>query len=116
LIALSIVYVGVENFFVKDAEKRWRVTLPFGLIHGFGFAGALGEIALPRAEIPVALLAFNVGVELGQVAVLALVLPLILAARKRAWFERTGVKVISAAIVAAGLFWFVTRVFGIELF
>jgi hydrogenase/urease accessory protein HupE len=116
LIALSIVYVGVENFFVKDAEKRWRVTLPFGLVHGFGFAGALGEIALPRAEIPVALLAFNVGVELGQVAVLALVLPLILAARKRAWFERTGIKAISAAIVAAGLFWFVTRVFGIELF
>lgn len=116
LIALSIVYVGVENFFVKDAEKRWRVTLPFGLVHGFGFAGALGEIALPRAEVPAALLAFNVGVELGQVAVLALVLPLILAAKKKAWFEKTGVKAISAAIVAAGLFWFVTRVFGIELF
>ncbi|HZF49294.1 MAG TPA: HupE/UreJ family protein [Polyangiaceae bacterium] len=116
LIALSIIYVGVENFFVKDAEKRWRITLPFGLIHGFGFAGALGEIALPRAEIPVALLAFNVGVELGQVAVLALVLPVILAAKKRAWFERTGVKAISAAIAAAGLFWFVTRVFEIELF
>lgn len=116
LIALSIVYVGVENFFVKDAEKRWRVTLPFGLVHGFGFAGALGEIALPKAEIPIALLAFNVGVELGQVAVLALVLPAILAARKKAWFERTGVKAISAVIAAAGLFWFVTRVFEIELF
>jgi hydrogenase/urease accessory protein HupE len=116
LIALSIIYVGVENFFVKDAEKRWRVTLPFGLVHGFGFAGALGEIALPRAEIPAMLLAFNVGVELGQVAVLALVLPLILAARKRGWLDQTGVRVMSAAIVAAGLFWFVTRVFGIEVF
>lgn len=116
LIALSIVYVGIENFFVKDAEKRWRVTLPFGLVHGFGFAGALGEIALPRSEVPIALLAFNAGVELGQVAVLALVLPLILAARKRPWFERTGVRVISAVIAAAGLFWFVTRVFEIELF
>ena len=62
-----------------------------------------------------ALLRFNLGVELGQVAVLALVLPAILVARKRAWFERTGVRAMSAAIVAAGLFWFVTRVFGIEL-
>jgi hypothetical protein len=115
LIALSIVYVGVENFFVKDAEKRWRITLPFGLIHGFGFAGALGEIALPRSEIPIALLTFNLGVEVGQIAVLALILPLILVAKKRAWFEDKGVKVISAMIVAAGLFWFVTRVFGIEL-
>jgi hydrogenase/urease accessory protein HupE len=114
LIALSIVYVGVENFFVKDADKRWRVTLPFGLVHGFGFAGALGEIALPRSEIPIALVSFNVGVELGQVAVLALVLPVILWARKRAWFEQKGVKAISGAIVVMGLFWFVTRVFEIE--
>src|SRR5262249_30813916 len=51
-IALSIAYVGVENLFVKDASKRWRITFPFGLIHGFGFAGALREIALPRAELP----------------------------------------------------------------
>jgi hypothetical protein len=115
LIALSIVYVGVENFFVKDAENRWRITLPFGLIHGFGFAGALGEIALPRSEIPIALLTFNLGVEVGQIAVLALILPLILAAKKRAWFDDKGVKVVSALIVFAGLFWFVTRVLGIEL-
>jgi hypothetical protein len=49
-IALSIAYVGVENLFVRDASKRWRITFPFGLIHGFGFAGALREIALPRAQ------------------------------------------------------------------
>src|SRR5262245_2561721 len=47
-IALSIAYVGVENFFVKNAEKRWRITFPFGLLHGFGFASALREIALPK--------------------------------------------------------------------
>ena len=52
-IALSIAYVGVENLFVHDASKRWRITFPFGLIHGFGFAGALREIALPRAQVPV---------------------------------------------------------------
>lgn len=115
MIALSIAYVGVENFFVKDAEKRWRITFPFGLVHGFGFAGALGEIRLPRAEVPVALVSFNLGVEAGQLAVLALVLPLILAARKREWFKDQGVKLISGAIIIAGLFWFVTRALGLNL-
>ncbi len=70
----SIAYVGVENLFVTDASKRWRITFPFGLIHGFGFAGALREIALPRAQVPIALVSFNLGVELGQLAVLSLAL------------------------------------------
>lgn len=116
LIGLSIAYVGVENFFVKDADKRWRITFPFGLIHGFGFAGALGEIRLPRAEIPGALVSFNLGVEAGQVAVLAVVLPLLLVARRRDWFRERGVVVVSAAIAIVGLFWFVTRALDVALF
>jgi hypothetical protein len=109
-IAASIVYVGVENFFVESAEKRWRITLPFGLVHGFGFAGALREISLTPAQIPVALVSFNLGVEIGQLAVLAVVLPLVLAARKRRWLERRGTRVLSAAVAAAGAVWFVARV------
>src|SRR5262249_14935447 len=109
-IALSIAYVGVENFFVKDAGGRWRITFPFGLVHGFGFAGALAEIALSRAEIPRALLAFNLGVEAGQLGVLAIVLPLIVVARKKPWFRDRGVKLLSAAIAGAGVLWFVLRV------
>ncbi|MEO7112886.1 MAG: HupE/UreJ family protein, partial [Polyangiaceae bacterium] len=93
-IALSIAYVGVENFFVKNAEKRWRITFPFGLIHGFGFAGALREIALPHAQVPLALFAFNLGVEAGQLGVLALVLPILHFARKNAWFKDKGVKIL----------------------
>lgn len=112
LIALSVAYVGVENQFVKDAEKRWRITFPFGLVHGFGFAGALGEIQLPKADVPKALLGFNLGVEIGQLAVLALVLPLIMAARKRAWFEQKGVRYLSYVIAGLGIVWFVARVFG----
>lgn len=112
LIAASIVYVGVENFFARDAERRWRVTLPFGLIHGFGFAGALAEVRLEPGRVPLALLAFNLGVELGQLAVLAPVLPLILWLRRRRWFEERGVRCVSAAIVAAGLVWFVSRIAG----
>jgi len=60
-IALSIAYVGVENLFVTDARKRWRITFPFGLLHGFGFAGALTALDLPRAQLPSALFGFNLG-------------------------------------------------------
>jgi hydrogenase/urease accessory protein HupE len=109
-IALSIVYVGVENFFVKDASKRWRITVPFGLIHGFGFAGALQEISLPRAQIPGALLSFNLGVEAGQLVVMAIVLPVIFSLRKQDWFEPRAVRVVSGAVALAGGVWFVLRV------
>jgi hypothetical protein len=109
-IALSIAYVGIENLFVKDASRRWRITFPFGLIHGFGFAGALREIALPRAQIPVALVSFNLGVELGQLAVLALALPLVLAARRAPRFGERGVRAVSSTIALAGVVLFVVRV------
>jgi hydrogenase/urease accessory protein HupE len=112
LIALSIAYVGVENLFVKDATRRWRITFPFGLVHGFGFAGALREIALPRAQIPVALVSFNLGVEVGQLGVLALTLPLIFAARRAPAFRDRGAKLASIGIALAGVVWFVVRVAG----
>ncbi len=109
-IALSIAYVGIENFFVKDASKRWRITFPFGLVHGFGFAGALQEIALPRSAVPTALVSFNVGVETGQLAVLAVLLPLVLFLRGKSWFEPQGVRLVSGAVAVAGGVWFVSRV------
>ena len=110
LIALSVAYVGVENQFVKDADNRWRITFPFGLIHGFGFAGALGEIQLPKADVPKALLGFNLGVEAGQLAILAVVLPLIVLARDRKWLEDRGIRRLSWAIAVLGLVWFVLRI------
>jgi hypothetical protein len=110
-IALSIAYVGVENFFVKDAGKRWRVTMPFGLVHGFGFASALRGIALPHDQVPLALLSFNIGVELGQLMVLSLMLPLlVLAARTVRGWGGTGVRALSAATAALGAVWFVLRI------
>jgi hydrogenase/urease accessory protein HupE len=109
-IALSIAYVGVENWFVANADRRWLITFPFGLIHGFGFAGALQEIALPRPQVPLALAAFNTGVEAGQVALLLLVLPLLMWLRRRQWFADRGVKAMSAAIAVAGVWWFVARI------
>jgi hypothetical protein len=109
-IALSIAYVGVENWFVRDAEGRWRITFPFGLVHGFGFAGALREIALPAGQVPLALFAFNLGVEAGQLAALVAVLPAVYWLGRRGWLAGRGVKAASAIVAAAGLFWFVARV------
>ena len=111
-IALSIAYVGVENFFVQNAERRWRITFPFGLVHGFGFAGALREIGLPRAQVPEALVLFNLGVETGQLAVLAVLLPLIYWLRRFDWFRGRAVQVLSASVALAGLAWFVHRLRG----
>jgi hydrogenase/urease accessory protein HupE len=108
-IALSIVYVGVENFFIADIRGRWRVTFPFGLLHGFGFAGALRSAELARSEVPAALLSFNIGVEVGQLAVLAVVLPAL------AWLRRSrrfadARRALSAAVIATGALWFIARI------
>jgi hypothetical protein len=108
-IALSIAYVGVENLFVEDARRRWRITFPFGLLHGFGFAGALREISLPQGQVPIALVAFNLGVEVGQLAVLSVALPLTLALRDARWFGDRGAKAVSVAIAVAGVALFIAR-------
>jgi hydrogenase/urease accessory protein HupE len=109
-IALSIAYVGLENCVAPDTRRRWRLTFLFGLIHGFGFAGALHEIAISRADLPIALVTFNLGVEAGQLAVLALVLPATTWLARRTWFATGGLQLTSIAISAAGLCWFVARV------
>lgn len=70
-IAASIVYVAVENFFVRDVGRRWPLTFTFGLVHGFGFASVLREYGLPQEALVPALAAFNIGVEVGQLAIVA---------------------------------------------
>jgi hypothetical protein len=76
-IALTIVFVGVENILRAEARRRWIVTFLFGLVHGFGFAHVLREIGLPQSGFVLSLLGFNLGVELGQLAVVALLYPII---------------------------------------
>ena len=77
-IAASIVYVAIENFFSSNVDGRWRDTFVFGLIHGFGFASALQEFGLPRGAVVPALAAFNIGVEVGQVAIVSIVIPFLI--------------------------------------
>jgi HupE / UreJ protein len=109
-IALSIAYVGIENFFVLRPDKRWRVAFLFGLLHGFAFAAALRSIAVPRAEMPIALLSFNVGVELGQLGVLALVLPCLSWLRQIPRFEASGARTISGVVAVTGAILFLFRI------
>ncbi|MBM4394389.1 MAG: HupE/UreJ family protein [Deltaproteobacteria bacterium] len=110
-IGATIAYVGVENLWAKEARGRWRVTFLLGLVHGFGFAGALAEAGLASSHVVPALLLFNLGVEAGQIAVLAVVLPPVLLARRREWVVRSGVPIASAGIALTGVVLVVTRVF-----
>ena len=109
-IALSIAYVGLENLTPRAARPRYLIVFAFGLIHGFGFAGALAELGLPPAQTPLALLAFNGGVELGQLGILAIAFPLTLHLRRLEWFVPRGVPALSLATALAGLAWFIQRV------
>jgi hydrogenase/urease accessory protein HupE len=111
MIALSIAYVGVENVLMRGSVgKRWRITFPFGLIHGFGFAAALRELALPRHAVPGALLSFNLGVEVGQLAVLAAMIPVVLFVRRMRWLEGARARIPSLGVAAVGAVWFVARI------
>jgi len=113
LIALSIVYVGVENLLRKGEPKgRWLLTFAFGLIHGFGFASVLRDLGVGAGGggVAVPLLSFNLGVELGQLVIAAIVLPVIWQLGKKEWFARRAVPICSVVIALAGTWWFVQRV------
>jgi hypothetical protein len=113
LIAATIVYVGVENLVRRgDPHGRWMLTFAFGLIHGFGFASVLRDLGVGARAGGVALplFSFNLGVELGQIAVAALALPVIWQLRQRDFFVQRGVPACSTIVALAGAFWFVQRV------
>lgn len=114
LIALSISYVAIENILVRQMTP-WRPLLVFGfgLMHGLGFAGVLTELGLPAQDRFAAVLAFNLGVEAGQLAVVGLAYGLILFWWKdRPWYRTRLVHTASAAIALIGLYWTAERVIG----
>jgi hypothetical protein len=110
----SLCYFGLLARAERPARLRWLVAFVFGLIHGFGFAGVLAETALPAGRTAQALLGFNLGVELGQLTIVAALWPLYRALL--AWLPESRGLVVqtgSAAVLAAGLFWFLTRAMGV---
>jgi HupE / UreJ protein len=108
-IALSIMYIAVENLFFKKFDRRWMITFFFGLVHGFGFAGALKEVNLSRQLLATALFSFNLGVEAGQLCIAAALLPAIVYL-SRLPISALVVRVCSVMIFALGTFWFWMRV------
>jgi hypothetical protein len=107
----------MENFFSRDVDRRWRVAFAFGLVHGFGFAGALREVGLPANAVVTALAAFNVGVEIGQVAIVSIAVPLLIALDRLLAVDRSKpvreaflVYGLSGLIAVLGSYWFLTRI------
>ena len=113
LIALSIVVVGADNLMRGDGKDlRAGIAFAFGLIHGFGFAFVLREFGLPAGSLAWSLLSFNIGVEIGQLAIVLVVALVLAAIRRRS--ERAARHIAtfgSLAVMAAGAYWFVERVF-----
>jgi hydrogenase/urease accessory protein HupE len=107
-IALSIVYVAAENLFTTRRDGRWVVSFGFGLVHGFGFAEVLGALALPPSALATSLVAFNVGVEIAQVVIVAAAVPLVHALR-RTRLHVPVIRLASVILVAMGLVWLYQR-------
>jgi hydrogenase/urease accessory protein HupE len=117
IIALSIVFLAVEIIKKRDGEPRlseripWVVAFAFGLLHGFGFAGALAEIGLPESDVPTALLTFNIGVEAGQLVIVAATMLVLLAIRLwRPQLARPAIKSSTYAIGSIAAMWLIERV------
>jgi hypothetical protein len=112
LIAASIVYVGVENILMRGLSP-WRpaIVFAFGLLHGLGFASVLGEIGLESGRFVSGLIGFNIGVELGQLSVIAIAFVLLALpfGRKPWWRNRIAIPA-SAVIAAIGAYWFFERI------
>jgi hypothetical protein len=113
IIALSILFVAVENLLLSEL-KPWRVLLVFlfGLIHGMGFASSLNEIGLPPGKFYTSILSFNIGVELGQIAVIvAMFLFIIIPLRKKILYRKAVVYPLSVLIAMVAAYWTVERLF-----
>lgn len=113
-IAATIVAVGLENILTSDEGWRRRIlAFVFGLVHGLGFAGVLRglEVGVTPRTIWLPLLSFNLGVEVGQLAAAAVILPLIFWARKFEAFKRGGRTGVSVVICVIGFYWMIERLF-----
>lgn len=112
LIALSIAWVAALAFLGNKESHRWKTATAFGLIHGFGFAGALTQLDLTTPDLVKALFGYNVGIELGQISLVLLIAPGVLLLQRRADLHRAIVRVLAALIFIAGMYWFIERLVG----
>ena len=113
-IAASVVVAALNNLFPVIGGRRWVVAFCFGLIHGFGFANVLADLGLPQGTLALALVGFNLGVEVGQLAIVAGFLPLAYALRQSWFYRRLVLLGGSAAIAGLAGMWFVGRAFDVK--
>jgi HupE / UreJ protein len=109
VIAASIVIAALNNIFPVVTESRARIAFAFGLLHGFGFASVLADMGLPQGARLVSLVAFNLGIETGQLAVVLAIMPLVYGVRSSLFYRRAVLPWGSAAIASLALVWLVQR-------
>jgi hypothetical protein len=116
LIALSIVYVALENIHRAKSNTlshtRMPVIFAFGLLHGLGFASVLADVGLPQSQYALSLISFNIGVELGQLTVIALAFICLLPFRNKNWYQTRLVKNLNGAIAIMATYWLFERLLG----
>jgi hydrogenase/urease accessory protein HupE len=114
VIAFSICYVALENLFRKKVNYRWLIAGGFGLVHGFGFASALQELIVGKSDLLLSVISFNVGVEMGQLMIFFVMLPILYLLKKQ-FDSRIITAGTSVAIFMIGFAWLIERVFTVQL-
>ncbi len=114
-IAASVVLAALNNIYPLFRERRWMMAFLFGLIHGFGFASVLGDLGLPQNTLVLALVGFNLGVEAGQLAIVAVFLPIAYSLRNTIFYRRVVLYGGSGVIAILALVWLVERAFDMKI-
>ena len=114
-IAASVVFAGVSNLYPVLVQRRWLVAFLFGLVHGFGFASVLSDLNLPKGSLVLSLVSFNLGVEAGQLAVVAIFLPLAYYLRNSWTYQRLVLVTGSLSIAALAFAWLIERALDFKL-
>ncbi|MEP7043926.1 MAG: HupE/UreJ family protein [Dokdonella sp.] len=115
MIALSVLVTAIDNLVPILPSKRWVVAFVFGLMHGFGFASVLVDLNLPRSALALSLFGFNVGVEMGQLVLVALLVPLAYLAREKRLYQLVALKGGSVVIALLALGWLIERSLNLKL-
>lgn len=116
VIAASVLFAALNNLFPLVSDRRWLMAFCFGLIHGFGFASVLSDLGLPRDSLVSSLLGFNLGVELGQLAIVLVFLPLSYALRHTQFYARIVFAGGSVAVALMAAVWLAERALNLQLF
>jgi HupE / UreJ protein len=114
-IAASVVFAACSNLYPALSQRRWLVAFLFGLIHGFGFATVLSDLGLPKGSLALSLVSFNLGVEVGQLAIVAIFLPLAYGLRKSWTYQRLILVSGSLGIAALACAWLIERTLDLKL-